>query len=411
MRKNLISNVAALLLLLAAAAEAQLPRPATPFRSSQIRQHILKGSFPRTVTVAKDGNADYTEPDTACTYLASQARSATATWLVLVYPGNYTTDCDGTPVATPTFTTVVRYELIAARPARTVTVCSSGCAYKTLKVAADYVATQSPTQAAQWVINVYENTTETASTTIPEFVHVNCSPSGNIYAFGGGVKLAYANNTGTAITLRGSMSGCQIHWQASPVGAVTIILADGTGTAGYGDESALDHVGIHALALSGAAAITLVEVPASRVFFGYYVELTPMTTNTASAALRTAGTALLNNFGINDGGTTRNFPAVLATAVANYTVLKNGTIGKTYGASGFTADIRNDGTAPVHVYQTNYRVLAGSGPITTGNDRDHSPVETANPSTCAPGEVWVNSTTSAICFCTAADTPRCAVGS
>ena len=71
------------------------------------RNWMMTGSFARVRTVSPSGG-DFSEPDAACTYVATQARSSTATWVVMIYPGNYSTDCAGAPVALPTFTTLVR---------------------------------------------------------------------------------------------------------------------------------------------------------------------------------------------------------------------------------------------------------------------------------------------------------------
>lgn len=97
-------------------AQQERPRRAEIGDVRQIGKFLQTARFPRTVTVAKSGaaayldRADFNELDAACAWVATQTRSATATWLVLVYPGDYTTDCAGAPVALPIFTTLVRFE-------------------------------------------------------------------------------------------------------------------------------------------------------------------------------------------------------------------------------------------------------------------------------------------------------------
>lgn len=78
-----------------------------PTSVTEERNWMMSGHFARVRTVSPSGG-DFAEPDAACTYVATQTRSSTATWLVMIYPGNYTTDCAGAPVALPTFTTLVR---------------------------------------------------------------------------------------------------------------------------------------------------------------------------------------------------------------------------------------------------------------------------------------------------------------
>lgn len=99
-------------LCLAGPLDAQLPRQRYLETFSQIRSHLRTGRFARTVTVSPI-SGDFAEPDAACTYVAGQTRSATATWIVLIYPGNYTTDCAGSPVALPTFTKLFSFEAAA----------------------------------------------------------------------------------------------------------------------------------------------------------------------------------------------------------------------------------------------------------------------------------------------------------
>lgn len=111
---------------------AQHSRPSVrPHSTTEERNWMMTGGFARVRTVSPSGG-DFAEPDAACTYVDAQTRSATATWVVMIYPGNYSTDCAGSPVALPTFTTLVRLENLG--PTLTWTTVTTGSLYVTTSV-------------------------------------------------------------------------------------------------------------------------------------------------------------------------------------------------------------------------------------------------------------------------------------
>lgn len=130
-----LSGAALLALLsvwMAVPAAAQLPRPSVrPHSTTAERNWMMNGRFARVITVSPSGG-DYAEPDAACTYLGTQTRNSTTTWVVMIYPGNYSTDCAGAPVALPTFTTLVR--LVNLGPTLTGTSVVTGSLYVTTAV-------------------------------------------------------------------------------------------------------------------------------------------------------------------------------------------------------------------------------------------------------------------------------------
>lgn len=91
-------NRAAILALTAAlaagtVAHAQLPRPNRPPRSmTAVRSYLTTATIGHTVTVAQSGG-DFDTLSEALGYVATQTRSDTNMWFVLMYPGLY---CRGT---------------------------------------------------------------------------------------------------------------------------------------------------------------------------------------------------------------------------------------------------------------------------------------------------------------------------
>jgi hypothetical protein len=68
-------------------AEAQMPRPLeTPYNMYQVRQYLMNAHFTTVRTVCPAG-CDFATPSTALVYVATQARSLTRQWTIVVYGG------------------------------------------------------------------------------------------------------------------------------------------------------------------------------------------------------------------------------------------------------------------------------------------------------------------------------------
>jgi len=95
-----------------ATAEAQIPRPLeTPYNTYQIRQYLMNAHFTTTRTVCPKG-CDFATPSAALAYVATQPRSLSQQWTVLVYGGVTSTSPTAdmsyteTSLFIPTYTTL-----------------------------------------------------------------------------------------------------------------------------------------------------------------------------------------------------------------------------------------------------------------------------------------------------------------
>lgn len=433
-------------------AYAQLPRQPRLDTFSQIRHHLRTGRFARTVTVSPSGG-DYTEPDAACTYVAGQTRSATATWLVLIYPGNYSTDCAGAPVATPTFTTLHRYDdlspsLIDATdtPAdeecwtwestdgigkvefqpcggaagspynRTVVVDPSGAGdFLTVEEAVAYVAAQpGRSDTSRWIIDLQPGpnyTIAAAPLAVPTYTSIRGVIPHSIYPFWGQTRLLCPTLTsGTCLTMDTGSALVEVNVRsasATLVGALRVVEVIGSGVA-------FINVAVENNASAASQPVSLVETTttAGVGFVMYYGYLTSLVNATNVTYLKHQNTGTVHIVDTLMRSSTGALAIIHNTSTGTISVLRSA-LGAFYSTDSDpnTCSLKNDSTGKIEPIQSSFWApLCG-----TINDwhyitRVRTFVDTP-PATCSPvpSEITLDiGTSKRLCVCVAANDWDCA---
>lgn len=69
---------------------AQIPRPQTNPLHHELRNYLKTARFTNTIVVDPEGRGDYSDVGDALAFVATQSRSQSKRWLVLLYPGQQT---------------------------------------------------------------------------------------------------------------------------------------------------------------------------------------------------------------------------------------------------------------------------------------------------------------------------------
>lgn len=254
-------------------------------------------------------------------------------------------------------------------PSRTVRVDQGATAngttvFNSVKAAADYVATQSPSTSARWKILVDGGVTYTEDPfTIPAWTDLTCTWGGFIYSgleTGGTV---IKNTAGTALSGAfvamgdgAALRGCIIRAQGDSTGVRAAVDCLG--------GCDLDHVGV-STDETGASTQANVGIRAvsggGKVATLYYVVVTQTSTNTNAVSIQIgAGNAMQFSNGIVGSGGAMGIGVQALSDSPYYNWMHNVRVGSAYGGSGPTTAISVEGTGAFHVSDVEYETSSGT---------------------------------------------------